>query len=222
MAKREGEANRAFTLIEILVVVAIIAVLAGLLVTAAGRSRRRARQATCASNLQQRTRAFSLYATDYGGQLVPAPPGKLGSEELEVHLRSAYSPYVSNPGIWFCPEQPRAATPADGLLWSGGIGNTFYRTYIYYFLPCLEPSHPQYSTGPGLSDIVAADTLLIPPNGELPEEKLPDGSMLQLRPRPHGSPRHSLGNVAFCDGHVQAMTEQETVDHMTRTAGASP
>ncbi|HRU07517.1 MAG TPA: type II secretion system protein [Candidatus Brocadiia bacterium] len=54
-----------FTLVEILVVLAIIALLAGILLPAIVRSRDRARRTHCQNNLSQVTRALSLYLNDF-------------------------------------------------------------------------------------------------------------------------------------------------------------
>ncbi|WP_105482798.1 type II secretion system protein [Abditibacterium utsteinense] len=56
----------AFTLVEILVVLAIIAILAALLFPAFGRARESARQVNCASNLQQIVFAVQQYRKDEG------------------------------------------------------------------------------------------------------------------------------------------------------------
>jgi prepilin-type N-terminal cleavage/methylation domain-containing protein len=56
-----------FTLIELLVVIAIIALLLTLLVPVVDRAQRVAREAVCASNLQQLTSTTLVYASDYDG-----------------------------------------------------------------------------------------------------------------------------------------------------------
>ena len=70
-AKREiGRSRHAFTLVEILVVVAILALLAGLLFPVFATARGKARQVACLSNLRQLGLAFSMYAQDHDG-IVP-------------------------------------------------------------------------------------------------------------------------------------------------------
>src|SRR5437016_3152107 len=79
---REG----GFTLVELLVVLAVIATLAGLLLPVLAQARERARQTTCLSNLQQISKAHMLYLADWDerfpdwhmrGPQRPAPFGVL-------------------------------------------------------------------------------------------------------------------------------------------------
>ena len=65
--------RKAFTLLQLLVSVGIIAVLAGLLLPLAGRVRESARRATDLSHLRQLTAACAIYAGEYEGYL---PPGR--------------------------------------------------------------------------------------------------------------------------------------------------
>lgn len=59
-----------FTLIELLITIAVIAVLAGMLLPALNSAREKARGITCISNKKQVLLAESSYAADYGGALI--------------------------------------------------------------------------------------------------------------------------------------------------------
>ncbi len=67
-------AGSAFSLVELLVVVAIIAILAGLLLPALAAGRRQALAANCVSNFKQLQMAWYLYGGDNNDWLVPNDP----------------------------------------------------------------------------------------------------------------------------------------------------
>jgi general secretion pathway protein G len=80
MLKPCRRASRAFTLVELLTVIGIIAVLAAILFPVFATARAKARQTTCVSNLKQIGLAVQMYAQDYDGQL----PYALDASDISV------------------------------------------------------------------------------------------------------------------------------------------
>src|SRR6266849_3964545 len=66
---RRERRSAGFTLVELMVVTAILAALAGILLPVFARARERGREAACTSNLRQISAALLIYSQDYDGQL---------------------------------------------------------------------------------------------------------------------------------------------------------
>jgi prepilin-type N-terminal cleavage/methylation domain-containing protein/prepilin-type processing-associated H-X9-DG protein len=74
-SRKRGKLPAAFTLVELLVVIAIIALLMALLLPALERARENAKRAICLNNLHQLTLAWNMYADDNDDRLVNGAMG---------------------------------------------------------------------------------------------------------------------------------------------------
>ncbi len=79
-SSRTGRAHRAaFTLVELLVCIAILAVLVALLLPSLGSARESARAGVCSSNVRQLLLAIESYASDHRDRLPPGAPDMLAN-----------------------------------------------------------------------------------------------------------------------------------------------
>ena len=100
---------RAFTLIELLTVIAIIGVLAALLVPVIGSVRAQARAAQCASNLRQIGMGILGYANEHGGNL-PQVAHVGGSGFEDASWIRTLRPWLGNAdSVRICPSDRYAA-----------------------------------------------------------------------------------------------------------------
>ncbi len=130
--RKEGNImqKKGFTEIELLVALAIIAILAALILPALGRARESARRAACANNLKQFAQVLRMYADESPGALFPPmmlgryPGGKDGKLLLTVdagpNALALYPDYLGDPSIAFCPSDPNAAYVRDNLAKENG------------------------------------------------------------------------------------------------------
>jgi prepilin-type N-terminal cleavage/methylation domain-containing protein/prepilin-type processing-associated H-X9-DG protein len=91
--------KRAFTLIELLTVMTIIAILGGMLFPVFARAREKARQTACISSERQLGLAFAQYSQDYDERI---PSGTIGL--LGRGWAGQTYPYVKSSDIYKCPD----------------------------------------------------------------------------------------------------------------------
>ena len=101
-----------FTLIEILVVIAIIVILMGLLFPVFRGARERARQAKCMSNLRQLATALQMYKQD--NMRYPGPPTVVGGVCMGAFADVVTAGYVDKTDILYCPDHVDAIANLKG------------------------------------------------------------------------------------------------------------
>lgn len=212
--------NRSFTLVEMLVVIAIIAVLAGMLMPALGKALGSARSMNCQNNLKQFTVSYLQYADLFNSE-APASWGPGDADMWFSKLPAAmpggslayymYANHVSGTlstdfGFWRCPDnaiQSRVMGMGANEAQCSYMGNTFdtrisgnneSRAFGAKITRFLWPSALVAFTE-GIYPRVAID-------GGTPEDGANSIPSFGLGLR-HVRYAHNLGaNLGFVDGHV--------------------
>ena len=209
----------AFTLVELLVSIAVIAILAAMILPALSRSKQSAWRTQCTGNLRQLGIATELYwydnkgncfryifgNTNYGqtywfGWIGPGPEGQ---RPFDLSL-GALHPYVNNSRVRICPSLNCALAQfkfkADGMVFSYGYN-------FYLSAASINPPVNTTKISHAAGTVLFADAAQVndfqapasPANPMLEEWYYVDTNTSY----PNGHFRHNLkANVVFCDGHV--------------------
>lgn len=112
---RTNSANHAFTLVELLVVLGIIALLMAVLLPALNAANRQAKRVQCQSNLRQLGQSLLIYAQNSNGWIVP--PGLDDAvAPMERWPAVVFRSTVANPAVMRCPADLEPAAERSYML----------------------------------------------------------------------------------------------------------
>jgi prepilin-type processing-associated H-X9-DG protein/prepilin-type N-terminal cleavage/methylation domain-containing protein len=215
--------NKAFTLVELLVVIGIISVLIAMLLPALNKARRAAQSVSCASNLRQIGRGLLMYSNDnkqwlpmnvgVGTWTWPAAFGG-GNVSLWYAYAANYMGWNGDtsvngyvyPRIFDCPSYQRliavqwSSTGANWTNVSYGYNDVYFGNYAFGSPASCRSfkrnqiEHPQ-------DKIMVTDALYM-----IVRANTIGGNVYLLQPRHDGR-----CNALLADGHVESMTPRQMI-----------
>ncbi len=196
-----------WTLIELLTVIAVIAVLAAILLPVLFQAREKARQTTCLSHLKQIANATLMYAQDYdevlpcfwdyyngenqwGGWIFYSVFGQCVPNNFDPAKGSIY-PYVRNKQVYPCPSD--RCQQGNSYAYNGALSPN----------PVAQAGVGFHFGSPLAAIPEPASTIMFT------EEAAEHGSTDDGHHLPEGNypsdRHHGRSNFAFCDGHIKAL-----------------
>jgi prepilin-type N-terminal cleavage/methylation domain-containing protein len=225
--------RKGFTIIELLVVVAIIVILAGILFPAFAAARRAAYSAACLSNLKQIGLANSMYIQDYDEAFpvacnqIDRVLGKaqltnpIGQPPLQQPFEPPYlwtvlTPYVKNAALWRCPADQGFSVPGTTVSFKPNAyaltGSSYnYNTDLAWFRTSSLAADPNERIGYWAPLTLAS----IQKAGETWISAEPTGAWHNSI---RGASTHDTYhyNHVFVDGHARSLTQAQVEDLWTR------
>lgn len=217
---RSGTAG--FSLVELLVTVAIIAILASLLIGGLALAKTQGRSAVCKAHLRQQGIALTMYALDYDVYPYAADfsRGAIWHKSLEPYVKESQ-------GVFDCPEY----RGAKGMAWAGNI--IFYRGGSYGYngfgsrsteyryvsnydvlgLGADRGYNPNNSFAPIPAARVLKPSEMIAVGDSMMTDFKVTGYLLNIKDGQRDTPpRHvSKSNIVFADDHVESIEHRRLV-----------
>ncbi len=213
--------SEAFTLVELLVVISIIAVLMAILMPSLRRAREQARIVVCQTNLRQIGQAMHMYAPDYndkfpdkdtlGGFNFRAAPGYKNQNDARglpekyglAAILDKTNNLDGNSKVWRCAAQPHK--------WMRDLGNTYAfstagmlektktfqmkrygTTWLVWDNWIYKPGTPGIRLASTSGFTIDSDERLMPHNGKDKESKT----------------QYAFFNILYADSHVSTRRDQ--------------
>lgn len=232
--QRTKSNSKAFTLMELMVVVGVIGILVALTLSALSGATKLSRRAACAHNVRQLDLALQeivqrTHVYPYGTKFANDVNRELGAADDSLLPKWENGKWTWEKGIWNCPSAVRPATwPTNqgygsygynvGFLGKGTFPNTNVaweaRGLIGHF--AFTPRPPYANSPVSESEVTDPSDMIALGDGFIGNSHFVEGSQGLSRvsdPPPiiwdKKEPwmRHQgKANIAFCDGHVEALT----------------
>lgn len=215
--------NRGFTLVEMLVVIAVIGILAALLLPALAAAKRKAHETTCLSNVRQLTMVGFMYANESGSPILYN-----NSRYPDGCWMGSSADFIKDKRLFICPTAPlhnpapdngnrEGAADAAWVRWTSDaremfVGSYGYNGWLYSDLPKYYPQ--------------SADFVYIKTDSIESPSKTPvfvDANWVDLSPKETDGPWADLyAGAPFGTSHDDGMGRCTIARHSVSSASSAP
>jgi prepilin-type N-terminal cleavage/methylation domain-containing protein/prepilin-type processing-associated H-X9-DG protein len=177
--------KHAFTIIELLMVIAIIGVIAALLMPAIGKARESGRRTQCTNNLRQIGIAMYIYIDEHDSRFPPV----VDVPDWWFHL---LEPYLDDLNVWKCPSYKEH-----------NYGDTIHFSYGFNYWGLNDVTGGWH--GKHINAVTSPSQCIMISDGGRHSSDPADMSRCYIYKNSYmPSPRHSNGtNILFVGGHVK-------------------
>jgi len=198
---RNRDIEKGFTLVELLVAMAIIGILAGLLIPAVAYGKFRARVTTCSNNYRQFALAAAMYAGDDSKGRLPAFQLPTESSQLLNFnnlypwliglpmLKAMESHGIAQPQMWYCPVRGKWQSALDTFQWKFGRPMATIDDFSKYFTDIQQTKYAFVDLNwwvprplEGSATLTYPDASLLPTRLKTPWPSRMDDSTISTRP----------------------------------------
>ena len=224
-----------FTLLELLIVIAIIAIIAGMLLPTLNRARERANSIACVSNLRQIQQAVNGYADDHKDvfPVLDGPTTTTDNSQTFNWIHTLYQDkYLTSGAVFICRSQHRKTDDTDSKFLADPLSVKFYNNgsygYNWLYLGTRVAEHRPSDSGNTALALFRWNNGQFRNKVRKPSETISVVDVVRAGWPEQGAytamfsyctdsdpnaatgivdPRHSGGcNVAWVDGHVSSVT----------------